>query len=93
VFFPFFFVYFQTIGANVVMTFVSVNTEKNLFFFKISYAPSVPLYSDGLYITKIFLRFEVLTAMTMQISMFWDVTPCSQAAVYQHFIETCCLHS
>jgi hypothetical protein len=28
------------------------------------------------------VRFEVLTAVTMEITAFWDVTPCSQVDVY-----------
>jgi hypothetical protein len=33
------------------------------------------------------VRSEVLTAVTMKITGFWDVTPCSLIEVYLHFVE------
>jgi hypothetical protein len=39
-----------------------------------------------------FLRFEVLTAMTMQISIFFDITPYSPLKVNRRFGVTCLLH-
>jgi hypothetical protein len=32
------------------------------------------------------LRYEVLTAMTMQIALFWNATPSSLVEVYERFI-------
>jgi hypothetical protein len=36
--------------------------------------------------------FEVLTAVTMKPSIFWDITPCSQMKVNQRFGGACCLY-
>jgi hypothetical protein len=38
------------------------------------------------------MRFQVLTAMSMKVTVFWDVAPCSLVEVYQHFRGACCLH-
>jgi hypothetical protein len=37
-------------------------------------------------------RFELNTALTVKIIVFWDVLPCSLADHCQRFGETCCLH-
>jgi hypothetical protein len=36
--------------------------------------------------------FEVLTAASMKIAVFWVVAPCSLVEVYQRFRGPCCLH-
>jgi hypothetical protein len=36
--------------------------------------------------------FEVLTAVSMKIAVFWVVAPCSLVEVYQRFRGPCCLH-
>jgi hypothetical protein len=38
------------------------------------------------------VRFEVLTAVSMKIAVFWVVAPCSLVEVYQRFRGPCCLH-
>jgi hypothetical protein len=38
------------------------------------------------------LRFEVLTALIMKGSVFWDITPCSPLEANKRFGETWCLH-
>jgi hypothetical protein len=38
------------------------------------------------------LRFQVLTAASMTITVTWDVGPCSLAEVYRRFRGACCLH-
>jgi hypothetical protein len=38
------------------------------------------------------LRFEVLTAVNMKITVFWDVIPCRLVNIYKYFGGTCCLH-
>jgi hypothetical protein len=38
------------------------------------------------------LRFEVLTAMTMMITVLWNVMPCSLPEVYQCFRRSCSSH-
>jgi hypothetical protein len=38
------------------------------------------------------LGFEVLTAVVMKSSVFWDITPCSPLKVNQRFRGTCCFH-
>jgi hypothetical protein len=37
--------------------------------------------------------FEVLTAVSMKIAVFWVVAPCSLVEVYQRFRGPCCLSS
>jgi hypothetical protein len=34
--------------------------------------------------------FEVLTAVSMKIAVFWVVAPCSLVEVYQRFRDPCC---
>jgi hypothetical protein len=36
--------------------------------------------------------FEVLTAVSMKIAVFWDIAPCSLIEVYQRFRGPCCLY-
>jgi hypothetical protein len=36
--------------------------------------------------------FEVLTAVSTKMAVFWVVTPYSLLEVYQRFIGPCCLH-
>jgi hypothetical protein len=36
--------------------------------------------------------FEVITAVSTKMGVFWDVTPCSLVEVYQRFRGPCCLH-
>jgi ABC-type multidrug transport system fused ATPase/permease subunit len=36
--------------------------------------------------------FEVLSAVNIKITVFWDVTPCNLANRYQYFGGTCCFH-
>jgi hypothetical protein len=36
--------------------------------------------------------FEVLTAVSTKMAVFWVVAPCSLAEVYQRFRGPCCLH-
>jgi hypothetical protein len=38
------------------------------------------------------MRFDVLTAMKMSISVFWAVTPCGLVGRYQRFGGIYCLH-
>jgi hypothetical protein len=39
-----------------------------------------------------YLEFEVLTAVSTQMAVFWVVVPCSLVDVYRRFRDTCCLH-
>jgi hypothetical protein len=36
--------------------------------------------------------FEVLTAASMKMAVFWVVAPCNLVQVYQRFGGACCLH-
>jgi len=36
--------------------------------------------------------FKVLTAVMIQVEVFWDVTVCSVVVGYQRFRGPCCLH-
>jgi hypothetical protein len=38
------------------------------------------------------VRFEVLTAVTVKINVFWYVTPSGLVDYYRSFEEICCLH-
>jgi len=38
------------------------------------------------------VKFEVVTAMQIQVAVFWVVTPCNDVAGYQRFEGPCCLH-
>jgi hypothetical protein len=42
--------------------------------------------------SKHFVGFEVFTAASMKMGVFWVVTPYSLVKVYQRFRGTCCLH-
>jgi hypothetical protein len=39
-----------------------------------------------------FVRFEVLTAVSMKMAVFWVTSPCSLVEVYRRFRDACCLH-
>jgi hypothetical protein len=41
----------------------------------------------------IFLGFEVLTAVSTKMAVFWVVAPCSLVEIYQRFRGPCCLHN
>jgi hypothetical protein len=38
------------------------------------------------------MGFEVLTAASMKMAVFWIVAPCSLVEVYRHFRSVSCLH-
>jgi hypothetical protein len=44
------------------------------------------------YINWHYVGFEVLTAVIMKITIFWDITPCSPLSVNRRFGGTYCLH-
>jgi hypothetical protein len=37
--------------------------------------------------------FEVLTAVSTKMAVFWIVAPCSLVQVYQHFRGPCCIYN
>jgi hypothetical protein len=39
-----------------------------------------------------YARLEVVTAMKIQVTVFWVTTPCSVVVGYQRFGGPCCLH-
>jgi hypothetical protein len=45
-----------------------------------------------LYKSTDWLGFEVLTAVSTKMAVFWVVAPCSLVEVYQRFRGNCCLH-
>jgi hypothetical protein len=50
------------------------------------------LASVQMYVIKIsIVRFQVLTAASMKIAVFWVVVPCSLVEVYRRFRGACCL--
>jgi hypothetical protein len=38
------------------------------------------------------VRFKVLTAASMNLTVFWVIAPCSLVEVYMRFRGICCLH-
>jgi hypothetical protein len=55
------------------------------------------MYSEqcGIYVYNYFLckvGFEVSTAVSTKMAVFWVVAPCSLVEVYQRFRGPCCLH-
>jgi hypothetical protein len=38
------------------------------------------------------VAFEVLTAVSTKMAVFWVVAPCSLVEIYQRFRGPCCLH-
>jgi hypothetical protein len=48
------------------------------------------VYTGGSVI--ILVGFEVLTAVSTKMAVFWVVVPCSLVEVYQRFRGPCCLH-
>jgi hypothetical protein len=42
--------------------------------------------------SQIYARFEVFTAVKIQVQVFWVVKPCSVVVGYQRFTGQCCLH-
>jgi hypothetical protein len=38
------------------------------------------------------MRFQVLTAASMKMTVFWDFEQCSLVEVYQRFRGACCLN-
>jgi hypothetical protein len=60
---------------------------------------SVSLPTEGLHlcgalcsILDNLVGFEVLTAVSMKMAVFWVVAPCSLVEFYQLFRGPCCLH-
>jgi hypothetical protein len=41
--------------------------------------------------TFILVRFEVLTATSMKMAVFWVFAPCSLVEIFRLFRGTCCL--
>jgi hypothetical protein len=43
-------------------------------------------------VTGVIVEFEVLTAVSTKMAVFWVVAPCNLVEVYQRFRGPCCLH-
>jgi hypothetical protein len=41
---------------------------------------------------KLYVKFDVLTAASTKMAVFWVVALCSPVAVYRRFRGACCLH-
>jgi hypothetical protein len=41
---------------------------------------------------RICMRFEVLTAASMKMVVFWVVAPCGPVEIYRHFRGAYCVH-
>jgi hypothetical protein len=55
-----------------------------------SYCPPATLSSQWT-ATIYYVRFQVLTAASVKMTVFWDVTLCSLVEVYRRFRAACCL--
>jgi hypothetical protein len=66
------------------------SSSKFLFYKEVSSGSLHPVQLH----TKPFhlIRFEVLIAVVMKVSIFWDITPCSPLKVNGRFGGTCRLH-
>jgi hypothetical protein len=57
---------------------------------------SIPIYCCRIKFTGCtimnYVGFEVLTAVSTKMAVFWVVAPCSLVDVYQRFRGPCCLH-
>jgi hypothetical protein len=49
---------------------------------------SVPTFTNGFSKTNLFVRFEVSTAVTMMIIIFWELTPCGSYTVRIQVLTT-----
>jgi hypothetical protein len=65
-----------------------------LFSFLVNHSLYVPVTLPGIFwfVKKIWSGFEVLTAMFIKISIYWDITPCRPLKVNRCFAETCWIH-
>jgi len=45
-----------------------------------------------MHIIASFVRYEVLTAVTLKVAVSWDMMLCSLVEVHQCFKVFCCLH-
>jgi hypothetical protein len=50
------------------------------------------LFQNVIELTVLCVRFQVLTAASMTMPVFWVVAPCSLVEVYRRFRGVCCLH-
>jgi hypothetical protein len=50
------------------------------------------IFSYHLRMPSVQVRFQVLTAASMKMTVFWVVASCSLVDVYWHFRGACCLH-
>jgi len=41
---------------------------------------------------KEYMRLKVFTVMKIEVTVFWDVMPCSSMVIYCCFGEPCCCH-
>jgi hypothetical protein len=66
---------------------VSVGFLRKILFHRVDYL-CCHFSSVG---NSLLARFKVLSAVTMEITVLWDVTPCSLVNNYQHFGAVCCI--
>jgi hypothetical protein len=71
------------------LTLRTIQEEEQLTSFLLSLCLSLEL-SFCPYLSA-YLRFQVLTAASMKMAVFWVVAPCSLVEVYRRFRGACCL--
>jgi hypothetical protein len=77
------------IRAALHMSELSYSLRLNTFLFSLYLLHSLRV----LFLHSYFLvGFEVLTAVSTKMAVFWVVAPCSLVEVYQRFRGPCCLH-
>jgi hypothetical protein len=76
-----------------VYRFSSVHPENTEIIPKTGSGPLPPTsFQINFFTNHPIIEFEVLTAVVMKNSIFWDTTPCSPLKVNRHFGGTCGLH-
>jgi hypothetical protein len=74
-----------------VHVFIRKSVVSMTFPFSFKYSFPLGIFLNFGYIRAL-VRFEVLTAVSTKMAVFWVVAPCSLVEVYQRFRGPCCLH-
>jgi hypothetical protein len=82
-----------TIVSYLIWFLSSKSAAANLLWHWTPYASFHIIFCTYGYVNMVLcVGFQVVTAASMKISVFWVVALCSQVEIYQSFRGTCCLH-